>query len=261
VPGKRNIFNKRFLKEELEELYLKYNNKEYIKYDPIKFVYRFKNQKEREVIALISASLSFGRVTQIFKAIEFFLTICNNEPLKFITTLSDEPDTRIKQFKYRFVDGNDLFYYLKSIQKILKDYGSLGAFAEANYKGDIYGFLQNFTQAFNCSGYLMPMGIESSPCKRLFMFLRWMVRKDHIDLGYWRFIDPSDLIIPLDTHIFQVSLARGLTSKKRASQGAAFEITQNLKKYSKEDPVKYDWALSHMGIIKNNFLSISKLSE
>jgi uncharacterized protein (TIGR02757 family) len=80
-----------------------------------------------------------------------------------------------------------------------------------------------------------------------------MVRDDNVDLGLWKFISPQELVIPLDTHIFRVSKELGFTSKKTASLNTAIEITDNLKNYSEKDPVKYDWALSHIGIIKNNF--------
>jgi uncharacterized protein (TIGR02757 family) len=92
------------------------------------------------------------------------------------------------------------------------------------------------------------------------MFFRWMVREDNIDLGLWDFISPAELIIPLDTHIFQVATALKLTRLRTPSLAAALEITENLRKYSRGDPVKYDWALSHQGILANNFRAAPALS-
>ena len=87
------------------------------------------------------------------------------------------------------------------------------------------------------------------------MYFRRMVRKDNIDLGLWDFIHPGELIIPLDTHIFQIATRHGLTSKRSPSFTAAKEVTEKLKEFCQEDPVKYDWALSHEGIIENNFVA------
>ena len=106
---------------------------------------------------------------------------------------------------------------------------------------------------FQNANYLIPAALKNSPCKRLFMYFRWMVRDDNIDLGLWNFISPKELVIPLDTHIFRVANELGFTSKRTASLNTAIEVTDNLKKYSKDDPVKYDWPLSRIGIIGNNF--------
>ena len=85
------------------------------------------------------------------------------------------------------------------------------------------------------------------------MFFRWMVRHDNIDTGLWKFISPGELVVPLDTHIFRMSKELGFTSRRTASLNTALEITDSLRQYSENDPVKYDWALSHIGIIENNF--------
>ena len=101
--------------------------------------------------------------------------------------------------------------------------------------------------------YLIPASLKNSPCKRLFMFFRWMVRYDNIDPGLWKFISSGELVVPLDTHIFRMSKELGFTSRCTASLTTAMEITDSLRQYSENDPVKYDWALSHIGIIENNF--------
>ena len=123
------------------------------------------------------------------------------------------------------------------------------------------GLVDETIKAFQGAGYLIPSALKKSPCKRLFMYFRWMARDDNIDLGLWNFISPQELVIPLDTHIFQVANELGLTSTRTASLRTAIEITDNLKKYSKYDPVKYDWPLSHIGIIKNNFATESPRSN
>jgi uncharacterized protein (TIGR02757 family) len=109
------------------------------------------------------------------------------------------------------------------------------------------------TSTFRGVHYLVPSSLRQSPCKRLFLYFRWMVRDDNIDVGLWNFIDPRELVIPLDTHVFRTSTELGLTSRRTPSLGTAMEITNNLREYSANDPVKYDWGLSHAGIIANNF--------
>ncbi|MBW2608934.1 MAG: TIGR02757 family protein [Deltaproteobacteria bacterium] len=242
------------LKEDLDALYRVYNNPGYIRYDPIKYVYRFKDRIERELAGLIASSLSFGRVSQIFKAMDSLLCIMDGKPLKYVARLRKKPERELLSFKYRFVKGIDAFHLLFSAKEIIEEHGSLGEFIEQRYKQrHLLEVMEEFMERFQRSNYLIPSSLKKSPCKRLFMFFRWMVREDNIDLGLWNFISRNELVIPLDTHIFQVSRALGLTSKRSASLGAATEITDNLREYSEDDPVKYDWGLSHIGIIRNNF--------
>lgn len=242
------------LKEELDSLYCEYNNRKYIKYDPIKYVYEFEDETERELVGLISSSLSFGRVRQIFKAMDCLLDIVNHKPLKYVLNLKDQPDDKLLSFKYRFVKGLDIFNLLLSARNIIKEYGSLGEFVRKHYKKNSFlELVDEIIKHFQNANYLVPAALKRSPCKRLFMYFRWMVRDDNIDLGLWKFINPQELIIPLDTHIFRMANELGFTSKRTASLKTATEITDNLKKYSKDDPVKYDWPLSHIGIIENNF--------
>lgn len=241
-------------KELLDDLYKKYNHKTYIQYDPIKFLYRFQEEQEIELVGLIVSSFSFGRVTQIFKAVESLLELLNNEPLQYVLSLKKRPDKKLLSFRYRFVSGQDVFNLLWSAKRMMLEYGSLGAFAEKNYeKGGFLELADKTIKAFDDVRFLIPSSLKNSACKRLFMFFRWMVRDDNIDLGLWKFINPQELVIPVDTHILKVSRALGFTSRKNASLGTALEITHRLKNYSEQDPIKYDWALSHMGIIRNNF--------
>ncbi len=241
-------------KERLNKLYREYNNKKYIKYDPIKYVYKFESNSERELVGLIASSLSFGRVTQIFKAVDHLFDIMNHQPLEYVSTLKKTPDKKLLSFKYRFVTGKDVFNMLRSAKVIIEEFGSIGKFVGKNCKkGNFLELVDEIIRAFQGVHYLIPSSLKNSPCKRLFMFFRWMVRSDNVDLGLWKFISPQELVIPLDTHIFRVSKDLGFTSRRTASLNTALEITDSLKKYSKNDPVKFDWALSHIGIIENNF--------
>ncbi len=250
------------LKERLDTLYKEYNCESYIQYDPIKYVYEFEDETEIELMALIASCLSFGRVIQIFKALDRLLEIFHHEPLKYVSDLKESPDPKLFSFRYRFVTGLDVFNLLLTAQRIIKEYGSIGQFARKHYrKGGLEDLADEIIRAFTEVHYLIPSSLRNSPCKRLFMFFRWMVRHDNVDLGLWNFIPARELVIPLDTHIFRVSKELGLTNRCSASRNTALEITDNLRKYSESDPVKYDWALSHMGIIKNNFATKSSRHE
>ncbi len=243
-----------FLGPKLDGLYSKYNDGIYIPFDPIKYVYRFEDPSEQELVGLIASSLAFGRVTQIFKAMDRLLQIVEGEPLHYILTLDDEPEEQLLAFKYRFVTGADLYRFFKVIKSIFRKHGSLGGFVRQYYHGGQFlDLLERFMPLFADVHYLIPCSLKGSPCKRLCMYFRWMVRKDNIDLGLWDFINPRELVIPLDTHIFQVTRELGFTLRRSPSQAAALEITDALRGYSENDPVKYDWALSHIGIIANNF--------
>ena len=243
------------LKERLDTLYNAYNRTSYIQYDPIKYVHEFEDETEIELMALLASSLSFGRVTQIFKALDRLLDIFNHEPLKYVSGLKERPDPNLLSFRYRFVTGLDVFNLLLAAQRILKEFGSIGQFAREQYgEGGLQDLADDIIRAFKDVHYLIPSSLRKSPCKRLFMFFRWMVRHDNIDFGLWNFIPPRELVMPLDTHIFRVSKELCLTKRCSASLNTAIEITDNLRTYSRSDPVKYDWALSHMGIIKNNFV-------
>lgn len=242
-------------KKSLNSLYKAYNHKRFIQYDPIKYVYGFEDESERELVALISSTLSFGRVTQILKAVDRVLDIVHNEPLSYISCLKKTPDRQLLSFRYRFVTGQDVFNLFLSAKELLEGYGSIGAFVKRKYKqGRFLDLADDVVKAFQGVKYLIPSSLKNSACKRLFMFFRWMVRHDNVDPGLWGFISPGELVVPLDTHIFRMSKNLGLTSRRTASLNAALEITDRLRTYSENDPVKYDWALSHIGIIKNNFV-------
>lgn len=239
---------------ELDALYRRYNDRKYIPYDPLKYVYRFEDPVERELVGLVASALAFGRVSQIFQALERLLEIVGNEPLRYVLTLRERPEEALDRFRYRFVSGRNVYRFFAVAGGIIKTYGSIGSLIRKNYrKGHLLELVDEITQAFRGVHYLVPSSLRQSPCKRLFLYFRWMVRDDNIDVGLWNFIDRRELVIPLDTHVFRTSSELGLTSRRAPSLRTAMEITESLRKYSANDPVKYDWGLSRGAIIANNF--------
>ena len=143
--------------------------------------------------------------------------------------------------------------FLTAIGEALRRCGSLEELFISGYNGDMSAAMENFADTFNrCAGrdnmFLLPRPSKGSACKRMALFLRWMVRRDDVDPGGWRGISPAELLIPLDTHMFNITTTLGLCRSKSANGKAAAEITENFKEICPEDPVKYDFALTRYGI-------------
>jgi uncharacterized protein (TIGR02757 family) len=156
---------------------------------------------------------------------------------------------RLKGCYYRFQKDKDIIFLFQSLRKIYRDFGGIGNMLHAYYHGDIrealwkarsYLFRDNDALTF-----FFPKPSSTNPLKRWNLYLRWMVRKDEIDRGIWNFIDRSDLVIPLDTHLFKIGRCLGWTKRNSQSYGAALEITDVLRKLSPDDPLKYDFFLCH----------------
>jgi uncharacterized protein (TIGR02757 family) len=219
---------------------------------------------------LVSACLAYGNVKQIFKSLENIFTLIGKNPYRFVKNFDTETGNKLfSSFVHRFTRGSDislLFYYLK---QIYIKYPSLEALFMGNYQNSdntiekgLTGFSSRILN-LDCSPYynsalpknagiryLVSSPENKSACKRMNMFLRWMVRRnDGVDFGIWKNVDPSRLVLPLDTHTSRISRYIGLTNRKSADWKTALEITGNLKKLDPGDPVKYDFALSRLGIL------------
>lgn len=257
------------LKDKLDALYKNYG-RDYIYSDPVKFVHRFNGKRDREIAGLISSCLAYGNVRQIFKSIEKIFVLVGNEPYKFVINFDPETGSKLfNSFVHRFTRGSDislLFYFLK---QIYTKYPSLEAFFLENYHNNDKTIEKGLTLfssrilKLDCSPwynsglpkdagirYLVSSPENKSACKRMNLFLRWMVRKnDGVDFGIWENVDPSKLVLPLDTHTSRISRYIRLTNRKSADWKTALEITENLKKLDPDDPIKYDFALSRLGIL------------
>lgn len=247
---------------DLEKLYQKYKHK-YSSNDPVWFLENFNNEKDIEIIGLIASCYSYGLIEVINNFIERFLKIIKNKPYDFTTNFDFKKDAKqFKGMKYRFNNENDLINLIENIRIILLKYGSLkNLFLKKYSKKDenILTALKYFSDSLRkkyirnlkAYDYLIPDVSKGSTCKRLNLFLRWMVRNDEIDSGIWsREVDKSKLIMPVDIHVFRQS--RKLKLVKRTSCDIKFEIelTNKLKKFDPYDPVKYDFALCHYDINK-----------
>ena len=245
-------------KEQLDRLYNKFNRREFVHPDPLEFLYDYKDIHDREIVGLIASSLAYGRVDQILKGVSFVLKHMPS-PSGFLSSENLESlRTLFANFKYRFTTGEDLAFMLFGLKRIIEKYGSLyNCFIKGFKEEDesvlpgLFAFMRKFSfEARGRSSTLIPMANSCSACKRLNLFLRWMVREDNVDPGGWRGIPPSKLIVPLDTHLHKICLDLSITRRKQADLRTACDITAFFRKISPDDPVKYDFVLTRFGIWK-----------
>ncbi|NOQ23493.1 MAG: TIGR02757 family protein [Candidatus Aegiribacteria sp.] len=243
------------LREFLDKVYLKYNRREFIHPDPLEFLWRYSCTEEREIVGLIASGLAYGRVAQILKSTERVLDVLGPAPSGFLRDVSlKELSGALAGFKHRFTTTSEMAAILKSASILQDEWGLIGNMLGAFLSEDTYhNALDRFVVCIlegagmeKCS--MLPRPSLGSACKRLHLFMRWMVRKDEVDPGGWEWISPSVLIIPLDVHMFRAAGALGFTGRKTASCAAASEITESFSAINPDDPVKYDFALTRMGI-------------
>lgn len=241
--------------DQLNKLYKKYNRREFIHPDPLEYLYKYESSQDKEVVAVIASALAYGRVAQILKSIGSALRRIDPSPYKFIKKSSEKTiKEKFRGFKHRFAEGNDMAFLLIGLKKVLKKYSSLNECFLAGYKKTdptiipaLEKFVDNITAGASAS-HLLPHPSRGSACKRLNLFLRWMVRKDDVDPGVWIGVPRSKLIIPLDTHMHKISVLLGFTKRKQGNLITALEITRKFAEISPDDPVKYDFVLTRLGI-------------
>ncbi len=237
-------------------LYETYNRREYVHPDPLEFLYDYPDLRDREIVGLVSACLAYGNVHQILKTVSEVLRLMGR-PLSFIVhTPRDSIRSKLKDFRYRFTTGEDLALLLIGIKGVVEEYGSLGECFRAGLADNdetVLPAMRHFVKELASRGQgrppsLLPLPERGSACKRLNLFMRWMVRHDRVDPGGWEGIPPAKLVIPLDVHIMRISSTLGLTQRKQADINTAIEITNAFRAIEPADPVKYDFALSRLGI-------------
>lgn len=241
------------LRLHLDRIYRKYNKRSFVIPDPLQFLYSYPRTEDREIVGLIASSLAYGRVAQILKSVTIVLNILGPSPRSFLDDVRDGILLRrLNQFRHRFSNGNDITALLASIKRINREFGSLKECFAAGYArshSNVIPALQAFANQFGSNrGYLIPDPARGSACKRLNLFLRWMVRHDAVDPGGWPDISRSKLIIPLDVHMARISREIGLSARKSADLQMAIQVTEAFKKVCPRDPVKYDFSLTRFGI-------------
>lgn len=257
--------NRAGLKPLLDDLYKKYSHS-HLESDPVFFPHQYKDPLDIEIAGLISSALAYGKVDLFKPKIAYILGIMGKSPSAYISTFDPAGEKRFDSFVYRFNRGADIIHLLSVIQLIIKESGSIKGFFLKRYTTgdpDIERALSSFVNRvleIDCMEafpdgrlsdgfrHLFPTPGKGG-CKRLNMYLRWMVRKDSIDFGLWNEIPPSKLIMPMDTHVARLSRYLGLSKRKSVDWNMAKEVTEALKILDPMDPVKYDFALSRLGIL------------
>jgi len=268
---------KRNLKVLLESLYSQYNREEFIGSDPLIFAYDYPNPRDAELVAFIASSLAYGRVAQIQTSLKRLLELMGDSPYEYIKAFDLRKSRKLSGFRHRFNSGSDISDLFLLLKYCLKTKGSLENYFCQYYDSSqesVLVALTNFCESLlDCHAkmrgevpsrglkYLLVSPSGKSPCKRMNMFLRWVVRNDDVDLGLWKSIPPSKLIVPLDTHMIRLCRILGFHNSKTASLSTAQQVTNAFKEIAPDDPVKYDFALSRIGIIEGCNGTIGKMCE
>ena len=247
-------------RERFDDLYSSFNHRRYVHPDPLEFLYGYPDIRDRELVALISSSLAYGRVAQILKSVAEILGKMDNRPRSFLLNTSKGTILkRFADFKHRFTTGEEMAFMLLGAKRIIESFGSIHECFMAGFHDDQDSILSGLSYLVRELGNtvpemknsLLPLPSGGSACKRWNLFLRWMIRKDSIDPGGWAGVHPSKLIIPLDTHMHNICLRLNITNRKQADMRTALQITDAFREIAPHDPVRYDFALTRLGIRKD----------
>jgi len=223
--------------------------------DPLELVLRYDEPLDQEVAGLIAAAFAYGRAELIVSNIGVVLARMTPSPYRYLQTFDPrEARRRFAGFAHRFHKTPDLVAFLGRLAETIRDHGSLGALFRQCYDAndvDIAPALTRFVEAIRVPGleYLLTSPRDGSACKRMNLYLRWMVRRTAPDLGLWTFVDPAKLVMPVDTHIHRIATFLGLNDRKSADWKAARALTDRLAELDRSDPVRYDFALCRLGIL------------
>lgn len=256
------------LKQKLEYHYRLFDRSK-LEPDPLQFLHLFKDERDIEIIGLLASIFAYGNVKQIENTLKKIIVVFEGKPYLFIKNFSIVNDGRkLTDIKHRFYTEDDVINLISVLSKEIKKHESIKQIflqgynsSDDNVKNGISNFSKHFINSFIetfgevSAGikFMFPLPEKGSACKRMNLFLRWMVRKDELDFGLWNEIPTCKLIIPVDTHIARICKELNLTKRKNADWKMAVEITSKLKKFDHIDPIKYDFAICHIGIRKLKF--------
>lgn len=252
----------------LEQAFQDYNRPDFIPDDPVSIPHRFSKQADQEIAGLFAAILAWGNRKSIIRSCDRLLSAMDNAPYEFVCGLQDLPSAtrqRLKGFVHRTFNEMDLWHILEFLHYHYKEHANLSletAFThsmkhnEATVEGAligfheyVFGFCVEAMGEVHCRKHIATPA-RGSACKRLNMYLRWMVRRDHagVDFGHWTSIRMDQLVCPLDVHAVRVARKLGLLQRQQVDWKAALELTEALREIDLNDPVKYDFALFGLGV-------------
>lgn len=244
------------LKALLEKHYLQFHQKGFIEEDPISIPHRFSLKEDIEISGFLAAIIAWGQRKTIIRNANRIIEMMDNSPLDFILNHSEKERAKAISFVHRTFNSDDLMYFFHALQQIYLHHGGLETCLSPKTDESMKERLSHFKSIFFQPEHLKrtekhiadPM--KGSSAKRLNMYLRWMVRSDQagVDFGLWKNFPTSKLMMPLDVHTATVGRKLGLLDRKQNDWKAVEELTQNLRKFDSNDPVKYDFALFGMGV-------------
>lgn len=249
---------KQSLKDKLNKLYDGYDFKGRVAHDPIELPHQYSRREDIEVSGFIASCFAYGRVDLFKPVIRSLLKRMGQSPYDFLVSFDVRKQSEIfAGLSYRFNKNKDIVTLIHILSTVLKKYGSIESVFKQNYresdtsiKGGLTGLVDSLLSIDASPAQFFPSPGRGSACKRMNMFLRWMIRDRDIDFGIWSGIPKNKLVIPLDVHIARISKCLGFTGRSTQDWKMAVEITDSLKKLDADDPLKYDFALCHQGIAR-----------
>ena len=237
--------------------------------DPVHIVRRYTARDDREIVGFCAAALAFGRVASVLHSVEALLAVMGPRPAEYVRRFDPAVDAPpLLPLVDRWFRGRDLVALVLVLQRMLREHGSIEGFFLAGddpASPDVRAALDSFSTralATDLAGaygrrpparagvaYFFPRPSAGSACKRLNLFLRWMVRKDAIDMAVWTRLAPSRLVVPLDTHVIRLGRCLRLTRYTSPGWKMAAEITASLREMDAADPVRFDFSLCHVGMM------------
>ena len=246
------------LQELLERLCDRYNRPEFIPEDPISVPHRYAGRADREIAGFFAATIAWGNRRSIVRNGHRMMHFMDDAPADFVRHASERELSQLSAYAHRTFNGGDLRDFVRALRRLEVRFGGLGSFFETRYEAtqDLRSVLAEFRREFfaaehapRCEKHLSSIE-RGAACKRLCMYLRWMVRRDDrgVDFGEWRRIPMSALYLPLDLHVGAMGRALGLLTRRQNDWRAVEEITAALRSFDPSDPVRYDFALFGAGI-------------
>jgi uncharacterized protein (TIGR02757 family) len=247
------------LKDLLEAAVERYNMPDFLEDDPIQIPHRFARLQDQEIMGFWTAVLAWGQRRSIIRSAEALIDLMDGAPYDFVKNHEESDRKRFLTFKHRTFQATDTLYFLEFFQQYYRQNDSLeiaflqgkpGATTTESALIEFHELFFSLDEAPERTRKHIATPARKSTCKRLNMFLRWMVRQDDcgVDLGLWKGISPAQLLIPLDVHVERIARQLGLLQRKQRDWQAVLELTEVLRTLNPGDPVRYDFALFGMGI-------------
>lgn len=245
----------------LDEINDRVEQPHYIAGDPVQFVHAFSEKKDQEIAGFLAATMAWGRRDIVITKVDDLLKRMNYDPFQFVMNYNQAEFNRLLSFKHRTFKPIDIHGILLGLKVIYSNHGDFESFWWYCYRQSQnenrpmialfhHKFFEGCDDLANRTRKHISNPEKGSTCKRLYMFLRWMIRKNSpVDVGIWNFMDPSELLIPFDVHVARQAKKYGLISRKSNDWKAVNQLTRTLKILNPEDPVRYDFALFGLGAL------------